>query len=126
MDLDERTQVVPAIATVIEKYGDEEAFRFATLGPGAEYLVALFVKAGMRKFDYNWLVNSLDGDNADRVMDAAVALSILNDTRGLDALIKLANGWGPWDDDNVPRVDILNELHWLPVEHALRIKACFR
>ena len=122
VDLDEDLETIPAIRTVIGQYSDEEAFKFASTSPGAEYLVTLFVKAGMRDFNTNWLVDRLDGDNEDRVYEAAVALTILNDNRGLEELIKFAHGWGPWEKSNVARIDIIDELKYFPVEYALRLK----
>lgn len=121
-DLDEDLEIIPAIRTLIGQYSDEEAFKFASTSPGAEYLVTLFVKAGMRDFDINWLVDRLDGDNEDRVFEAAVALAILNDNRGLEELIKFAHGWGPWEKSNIARIDIIDELKYFPVEYALRLK----
>lgn len=121
-ELDEEPETIPAIRTLIGQYSDEEAFKFASTSPGAEYLVTLFVKAGMRDFDINWLVDRLDGDNEDRVFEAAVALAILNDNRGLEELIKFAHGWGPWEKSNIARIDIIDELKYFPVEYALRLK----
>lgn len=120
-DLDEELDTIPAIRTVISQYSDEEAFKYASTSPGAEYLVTLFVKAGMRDFNTNWLVERLDGDNEDRVFEAALALTILNDNRGLDKLIQFAHGLGPWEKSNVARIDIIDELKYFPVEYALRL-----
>ncbi len=124
-EVDEREHVVPAIRALIENYGEAQAFKYALSTPVQEFLISLFVKAGLRNFDHNWLVERLDHENENRRFDAAVALAIMEDERGLKQLEALAQGHGPWTSDNVPRVDILTELHYLPVEYALRLKRLF-